>query len=113
MDSEHHARRHIVTHYPTGTVPEAVTVDSVSPRGVVHYAGSPATEAAAAQAALAAVDQLVEALRDEVGFERMDAILTAVNHLQMQVRSEAIARMVAAAGEMVDYTIAVFVPDAP
>ena len=111
MDTKDRPRRHIVTFWPAGSVAgESMGIDEVTPRGEVHHTGSPEAEAAETAAALARVDQLVEALRDEIGFKRMDAILTAVNHLQMAIRNEAIARLVAAAGEMVDYSIAVYVP---
>ncbi len=39
----------------------------------------------------------------------MDAILSGINALQMAVRTEAVARLIAAARGMVDYPIGVYV----
>ena len=104
-------RRRIVTEEYAAEIDRIITYEHPFPfRGDIHESGTPEDRGAEVEAAHERVMALVWALESEIGWKRADAIATAVNALEDAVRNKAIARMVHAATEMLDYAIGVIVP---
>ncbi len=107
-------RQIITDHFDPVSDPDAVggytrAIQDVNPYGDIELVPAVADAAAAAQAAWDALDAKVKALGYLISWRQMDAILSGINALQMAVRTEAVARLIAAAHDMVDYEVGVYV----
>ena len=76
--------------------------------GEIHHCDPPAEAARAAQEEQATVDALIATLEPSIGRARYLDLEAAINAYAGAIRSEAVARMVAAAQGMIDYPIAAF-----
>ena len=76
--------------------------------GEIHHCDPPAEAARAAQEEQATVDALIATLEPSIGRARYLDLEAAINAYAGAIRSEAVARMVAAAQDMIDYPIAAF-----
>ena len=111
----HDAHREIITDYFTHPHdPDAVgssirAVQVVNSEGEIELVLSVEDAAATAQAEWDALDAKVKALEYLITWRQMDAILSGINALQVAVRTEAVARLIAAARGMYDFEVAVYV----
>ena len=103
-----HATRTILTDWTDSDGHVTRATETAPATGDVHRVVSPQLAAHEAQATWHDLGALVQDLEPLIGWPKMDAILSLINALQMDVRVEAISRMVHAAGGMLDYPVSVY-----
>ncbi len=81
----------------------------VNPHGEIELVPSVEDAAAAARAEWEALDTKIKALSSVISWRQMDALLSGANALQVAVRTEAVARLIAAARGMHDFDVGVYV----
>ncbi len=83
-------------------------VEAAPASGDVHRVVPPDVAARDAAHAWDEVDEKLKELEPQIGHKKLDELLSLVNALQCDVRSEAISRMVYAARAMFDFPISLY-----
>jgi len=108
--SETTTRRTIITEYDSLRHGLTVAADAIHDGGLVVQVPTVAEAETDTDEALGALKAQIHNLEPIIGWPAMDALLSGLNAAMLKLRDEAVARLITAAVQTLDYAQGVFVP---